>query len=213
MTDPDAPLSMDEALAWLRSEPVQELAGGRAHHITLVCDRSYEGKASVNEYGYRHIWLNVDGEPSFADLTLTLCHELAHYESDRMSHHDDQWRLAFAELVQEAGELGLFTEEQVEAGIEVALYGPRGAGFGWRERLAERESRKSKRDQTLLRPLLDAGLQVGSRVRVNFRGTRIVLEVERINRRSIRANSLDGACWYRFPFVAVEEVLDPQREA
>jgi len=204
---------VDEALAWLRSEPVQKLTRGRAHRVTLVGERWYQGKAMERDDGYRRVWLKVAGEPSFAELTVTLCHELAHFQAEEVRLHDDSWRMAFAQLISEAGRLGLLTEDEVEAGLDAALNGPRGAGLDWRERLAERERNKARRDQSTLQPLLDAGLKVGSQVRFTFRGEPVVAEVTRINRRTISALRPDGRMRYRLSFSLVEEVLDPQREA
>ena len=199
---------VDELLAWLNSDPVRELAIGRAHHITLVGERRYQGMAAMRgRDGYRRIRLNVAKRPSVAELALTLCHELAHYAGKAMSGHTPQWREAFAEIVREAGRLGIFTDEEVTAGLDAALHGPSSAGLHWREKRAEFEQVKRDNDNAALAPLLAAGLQVGSRIRFSVRGENLIAEVTRINRRSIRADSLDGKRWHRMPFSMVEAVL------
>lgn len=198
---------MDETLAWLRSAAVEQLAGGRVHHITLVGERRYIGKASRGQDGYRRIRLNVAERPSVAELALTLCHELAHYVGETMSGHTPQWREAFAEIVREAGRLGIFTDEEVTAGLDAALHGPASAGLHWREDRAKLEQAKRDNDSAALAPLLAAGLQVGSRVAFTRHGKRFVVKVTRINRRSIRADDLDGKRWHRLPFRMVKQVL------
>lgn len=206
-------LSVEDAVEWLNSLKVQLLACERADRITLVGERWYTGKAWIDEEGCQRVALNLAAHRSPAELTVTLCHELAHFEAEELRLHDDSWRLAFAELISEAGRLGLLTDDEVEAGLDAALNGPRGAGLDWRERIAERERNKARRDQSALQPLLDAGLKVGSQVRFTFRGEPVVAEVIRINRRTISALRPDGRMRYRLSFSRVEEVLPPEREA
>ena len=198
---------MDEMLAWLRSGAVEQLAGGRANHIMLVGKRRYQGMASMRgRDGYRRIRLNVAKCPSVAELALTLCHELAHYAGEAMSGHTPQWREAFAEIVREAGRLGIITDEEVTAGLDAALHGPSSAGLYWREKRAELEQVKRDNDSAALAPLLAAGMQVGSSVAFTHGGKRVVAEVTRINRRTISALSPDGEMRYRFSFSLVELV-------
>lgn len=197
---------------WLNSGAVQRLLAGRVDHVVLVCGRRYDGKAVRRRGGERLVRLNWSGHRSLAELTLTLCHELAHFLARRISYHDGEWRQAFADLVSEAGQLGLLTAQEVQQGRDAALHGPTGAGLDWRTRVARRNRRNYARDRDALQRLLQAGLQIGAYVRFHYKGRRERARVTRINRRTVTALRPDGRASYRVPFPLVEEVVPPQEE-
>ncbi|MCD6359392.1 MAG: hypothetical protein J7M38_00925 [Armatimonadetes bacterium] len=200
---------MNEVREWLGSPPVQRLLQGRVDEMVLVGERCYAGKAIRYRSGRCCILLSVAHGQDLSELTLTLCHELAHCQVKRIRYHDADWRAAFAELVREAGELGLLNEAEVAAGVDAALHGPTSAGLRWREQHAAREREKKRHDRTQLQKLLDAGLRVGGVIAFVHRGGLVRGKVVRINRRTVSAVRRGGRMRYRVPFRRVIEVLPP----
>ncbi len=172
-----------DAADWLRSEPVQQLMAGHVDRVQLVRVKSYHGKAFVHRrHPRRTIRLNVAADPNRADLTLVLCHELAHHVVGVRHHHAARWREAYAALVRRAGDLGLLSEERVHDGVDAALHGPASAGANWRDRRADRTRDRRDAAQRSRHELEAAGVGVGAQVSFEYRGRRWLGEVTRMNR-------------------------------
>lgn len=205
-----------DLVALLSSQPAQVLMSGKVDLVQLVRVKSYWGKARLR-HGSTHkrsIRLNVRPNPSRAELILLLCHEVAHHGADLIEHHSQKWRKGYARLVEQAGQLGLLSEEQVREGLDVALNGHVNAAFGWREQQRERVKLREGRAARAKATMLKRGVQVGSIIAFRYKGDNYLGEVVRINRKTISVDTLGNTNHlFRLPFPRVQTVIvrDPSR--
>jgi hypothetical protein len=191
---------------FLHSPPVQALMADRVDLVQITAAKSYAGQASIRD-GLSLIRLSVRHGLADDEMAFILCHELAHHEVGVTQRHSNAWRLACAELVREAGKLGLLPKKRVKQGIRMAEDGTATKFRGWPE-----QARKfvEKRDEALAQAretLIKAGVRVGGQIGFEYRGRAMRGEVIRINRTTISVGEAGGErTLMRVPFHRVDVI-------
>jgi len=178
-----------ELRALLESPPVQQLIAGRIHAVHLVDVRSYAGKAFMGHRGFgatlRGVRLRAHGWTEQSECVFVLCHELAHHMAGLQEQHSRRWREVCAELVREAGELGLLTSERVAQAVAMVMEGAASRFRGWPERAAEEERAGTDARREAVSQMCAAGLEPGAQVQFRYRGKLYRGEVVRINPKTV----------------------------
>lgn len=130
------PVHAEDLVPFLRSQPMQELMGGRTDFAQATRAKSYLAQACFWR-GRRLIRVSANPELSTSELTFVLCHELAHHMVGLTEKHSDEWRRECMQLVREAGELGLLSGRRVAQAVDMLRYGPVSKFRGWPERARE----------------------------------------------------------------------------
>ncbi len=207
----ERPLAPDEVGEFLTRPTVQKLYEGRLERIELTRVRSYVGKALVRKGRppQRVVRLARNHGLTETELIFVLCHEVAHHVAGVVERHSDLWREACAELVREAGELGLLPEYRVQQGVEMVLNGSASKFRGWPERAEKAEQQRKERRAEILERLQARGLQPGARVRFIYRRRVHIGEVVRVNRVTVSVGEVGGGrTILRVPFGRIIGVTD-----
>jgi len=184
----------------LRSEAVQELMSGRVDAIEVKCVRGYIGQASMYA-GLRLVRMSVHPPLEEEALTFIICHELAHHVVGPRQRHSGAWREACAELVREAGERGLLSEQRVAQGVAMVLDGTATKFRGWPEEAEEQLSRRDEHRATRLEQLREQGLRRGGQVVFRYQGELFHAEVMRVNQATVSVGPPgSGQTTLRVPF-------------
>jgi len=146
-----------------RSDRMQQLMAGRADWVRVVRVKSYAAKAFAPEgrLGRRWMHLNAACELEDTEWIVIVCHELAHLTVGLRHHHNDHFRVTWQELVSEATELGLLTEEREAQATHMILVGAASVFRGWPENARKREIERQQRLGAVRDKLIEAGLAPG----------------------------------------------------
>ncbi len=196
----------DELHDFVCSEPMQELLADRVNRVHLTTAKTYAGRA-VCSNGERQIRLSKRHGLELDEMTFIICHELAHHEVGLEQQHSDEWREACAELVREAGRLGLLSKRRVKQAVKLALHHPATSFRGWPKQARRFEEERDAARERIREELIEAGLQVGGMVGFDYRGSPWHGEVIRINRATVSVGEPGGErTLLRVPFARITRI-------
>lgn len=193
----------------LRSEAVQRLMEGLVDLVEVKRVSGYIGQASTRT-GLRLIRISVHPPLDAEAITFVLCHELAHHAAGVRRGHCDAWREACADLVREAGRLGLLPRHRVEQGVAMVLDGTATKFRGWPEEERAFHDRRAQAREATLEDLRERGLRVGGQVVFRYHGKLLRAEVMRVNTATVSVGEIgSGRTSLRVPLSRILDVREP----
>jgi len=191
---------------FMRSPAVQDLMVERADLLCLVRAKSYGGRACLSTDGRGSRWVRLAADLGLdrSELVFLLCHELAHHAAGLRELHSDRWRQACADLVREAGQLGLLSDRRVRQGVDMAVNGRATTFRGWPERARQYEADRKRLLTAAKDNLLRMGVKPGVEITFGYRRRTYRGEVIRVNRRTVSVGEPGGdRTLFRVPFERV----------
>jgi len=156
-----------EQLARLaRCDRMQQLMAGRTDWVRIVRVSSYGAKAFAPEgkLSFRWMRLNAACELEDTEWTVVICHELAHLTAGLEHHHNGHFRATWQELVSEAADLGLLTEEREAQATRMVLVGAASVFRGWPENARRRGAEHEEQLAAIRNELTEMGVAPGVQI-------------------------------------------------
>jgi len=179
--------------------------------VYLVRVKSYGGQAfrKAGLLGPRCIRLNANCDFDRSEMVLILCHELAHQLAGVQESHSDDWRIAYASFVRQAGRLGLLTPEETDQGVKMALHGAATSFLGWPERAEKLRQARRRQAARFRAVLMQSGVKAGSLIVFRYKRRQWRGGVIRLNRYTVSVGEPTGTeTLVRVPFQRVLQICE-----